>query len=251
LAKKSLLKKILFIFSALIICCEALLSQQNIDPVFYFDPLKRFSLKISGTYISSTELQNNINSANQIERDASAEMDGGFGYGAELTFDPRLGNSEIYFYISSEYFHHIQKDLYIRYYEDTNFFSINFEEQFYFIPLEAGIKWNLPVSGQNLKIYIGGGGGIYLGNRKRIVRGLTTTTNHLNPGYSINVLSGIDYYIARNMCASFEFKFREAYFEVESRFDTKYKTVFGFPNPITSRIVVNGTALSLGLKYSF
>ncbi|HJY64766.1 MAG TPA: hypothetical protein VJ455_11470 [Ignavibacteria bacterium] len=249
LAKYSL--QYFFLSLIAILNCNIIYSQPNIDSRLFFDPLKRFSLKLSGTYISSTELQNNINSSNQIERDASTELDGGFGYAAELTYDPKLGNSEIYFFISSEYFQHKQKDLYIRYYEDTNFYSVNFEEQFYFIPIEAGIKWNLPVSGQNLKIYIGGGGGVYFGNRKRIIRGLVTTTNHVNPGYSINVLSGIDYYIARNLCAAFEFKFREAYFEVESQFDSKLKTVYGFPNPLTSRIVVNGTTLSLGLKYSF
>lgn len=251
MAKRSLKLIIPIIASIAILSCKFIFSQNNITPEAYFDPMKRFSLKFSATYISSSELQNNINSSNPIERDASTELDGGFGYAAELTFDPRFGNSGIYFFLSSEYYQHVQNDLFVRYYEDTNFYSVNFEEQFFIIPVEAGIKWNLPVSGKNLKVFIGGGGGIYFGNRKRSIRGLTTTTNKVIPGYSINVLSGIEYYVARNLSANFEFKFREAYFEVESQFDSRYRVVYGFPNPLKSRLVVNGTTLSLGLKYNF
>lgn len=226
-------------------------AQINTDSKLYFDPQKRFSLKAFGTYISSTELQNDINSQNPIERDASLEMDGGFGYGAELTFDPRLGNTGIRFFISSEYFSHRQSDLYFRIGQDTSFFTVRFEERFYFIPLEAGIKWDLPISGENFKINIGGGAGIYFGNRTRFMAGGESVTNKIKPGYSLNIASGIEYYIARNLSTAFEFKFREAYFEVESQFGSGRNPIYGLPNPFNSRIVVNGTVLTLGLKYNF
>jgi len=217
----------------------------------FFDPHKRFSLKVNGTYISSTELQNDINSSNPIERDASLEMDGGFGYGAELTFDPRFGNTGIKFFVSSEYFSHEQTDLYFRIADDSNIYAIRFEEHFSFFPIEAGIKWDLPVSGENLKIYIGGGAGVYFGNRKRYMGGVESATNGTEPGYSLNILSGIEFYMARNLSAAFEFKFRDAYFEVESQFGSGKFPFYGLPNPFKSRIVVNGTVLSLGLKYNF
>ena len=227
------------------------ISQIGRDQEIFHDHSKRFSVRLSGTYISATELQNNINSSNPIERDASIELDGGFGYGLELAFDPRFGSSEITFFLSSEFFKHKQTDLFFRYVEDTTLHSVKFDEEFYFIPIEAGIKWNLPVSGQKLKIFIGGGGGVYFGNRKRIIRGLGSTTNKVRQGYSLNVLSGIEYYVARNLSSTFDFKFREAFFEVESEFENQSNPFFGMPNPLTSRIVVNGTTLSLGLKYNF
>jgi hypothetical protein len=228
-----------------------LFSQNHDDNHLYFDPGKRFSVRFSGIYISSTELQNNITSSNPIERDASTDMSGGFGYAGELTFDPRFGNSGIRFFVSSEYFTHKEENLYLRYYEDTLFFTVRFEEQFYFLPVEGGIKWNLPVSTSNFRIYIGGGGGLYFGNRKRTAAGLVSTTDKVKPGFSLNVFSGFDYYIARNLSAAFEIKFRDAYFEAQSRFGSGRFPVFGLPNPFTSRISVNGTALSLGLKYNF
>jgi hypothetical protein len=213
--------------------------------------MKRFSMRVSGTFISSTELQNNINSSNPIEKDASVEMDGGFGYSLELMFDPRFGSSGIRFFISSEYFSHRQENLYNRYYEDTVYYSVKFREEFYFIPVEGGVKWSLPVSGNDFKVYIGGGGGMYFGRRKRTALGIETETVKVNPGYSLNVLSGIEYYIARNLSANFEFKFREAYFESEDKFPIAAETAFGLPNPFTSRIVVNGTTVILGFKYNF
>jgi hypothetical protein len=83
------------------------------------------------------------------------------------------------------------------------------------------------------------------------VRGVESSTNNVNQGYGLNVLSGIEYYIARNLSAAFEFKFREAYFEVESEFEDESNPFFGMSNPLLSRIVVNGTTMSLGLKYNF
>jgi opacity protein-like surface antigen len=228
-----------------------LLSQGQTNAKVFYDPAKRFSLKIYGEYISSSELQNNINSTNPIEKDASVDLDGGFGYGFELTYDPRWGNSDITLYISTEYYKHKQNALFYRYFEDTTLYAVQFEEEFYFIPIEAGIKWDLPVSGENLKIYIGGGAGVYLGDRKRNIRGHFSTTNNVKWGYSLDVLSGVEYYIASNLSSVFEFKFREPYFEVESKFADGRNPYFGMPNPLTSRIVVNGTALSLGLKYNF
>jgi hypothetical protein len=226
-------------------------SQDHNDKQIYFDPGKRFSVRFSGIYISATELQNNINSSNPIERDATTEMSGGFGYAGEFTFDPRFGNSGIKFFVSSEYFTHKEENLYLRYYVDTLFFTVRFAEQFYFLPIEAGINWSLPVSTSNFRIYIGGGGGLYFGNRKRTAAGLESTSDNVKPGFSLNVFSGFDYYIAKNLSAAFEIKFRDAYFEVSSRFGSGVYPVFGLSNPFSSRISVNGTALSLGLKYNF
>jgi opacity protein-like surface antigen len=107
------------------------------------------------------------------------------------------------------------------------------------------------VSGENLKIFIGGGAGVYFGNRTRIIAGNQSKTIDNKPGYSLNVLSGIEYYLVRNLSALFEFKFRDAYFEVESQFGSGQNPFFGLPNPFKSRIVVNGTVFSLGLKYNF
>lgn len=228
-----------------------LFSQNNNESKIFFDPSKRLSVKFGGTFISSSELQNNITSQNPIERDASTEISGGFGYAGEITFDPRFGGSGIRFFLSSEYFHHREENLYLRYYEDTNYYSVRFTEQFSFIPLEAGIKWNLPISGYNLKVYMGGGAGLYFGDRKRTVGVQESTTESIKPGFSLLVFSGFDYYFARNLSASFEFKFRDAYFEVSSKFGSGRYPLYGLPNPFTSRISVNGTAMSLGLKYDF
>jgi hypothetical protein len=251
LAKRHIVFLILIAVPVIIPGSAFLFAQNNNETKIFFDPLKRFSVKIGGSFISSTELQNNITSQNPIERDASTELSGGFGYTGEFTFDPKFGSSGIKFFLSSEYFHHTEESLYLRYYEDTSFFTVRFTENFSFIPIETGIKWHLPISGYNLKVYIGGGAGFYFGDRKRNVGTLETTNEKIKPGFSLIVFSGIDYYFARNLSASFEFKFRDAYFEVTSKFGSGRYPLYGMPNPFTSRISVNGTALSLGLKYDF
>ena len=123
------------------------------------------------------------------------------------------------------------------------------------IPVEGGIKWNLPVSTDHFKIYIGGGTGIYFGNRTRNIGTLTTTTISSKPGYSINVLAGSDFFLSRNLSVNFEFKFREAYFENEADYGTGQViingNVFSLANPIYSRIVIDGVRISGGLKFHF
>lgn len=50
---------------------------QNPEPESkYFDASRRFSVYIYGTYVSSSELQNDPKSSNPIERDATVGLDG-------------------------------------------------------------------------------------------------------------------------------------------------------------------------------
>ena len=56
----------------------------------------------------------------------------------------------------------------MRFTNDSHSVEIGFTEEYSLIPVEAGLKWNLPVSTNSFKIYIGGGAGIYFGNRKSL-----------------------------------------------------------------------------------
>ncbi len=237
----------IFILSPYFLC-----SQTKTDQ--YPEHSKRFSIVVFGTYISSAELQNDID-AGQFLRDASIELKGGYGYGAELMFDPGLTNVGIAFYLSSEFLSVSDDELAFRFENDSSSVNIRFTEQYQIIPLEAGLKWSLPVSTDNFKIYIGGGGGIYFGQRNRSLGSLKTSNISTTPGLSLNILSGIEYYIGRNLSLDFELKFREASFESKDEFSTDHITVNGeeyeIGTPVNSRILVDGMRMSLGLKYNF
>ncbi len=215
----------------------------------------KLTLQAFAMYVSSAELQNNIKSNVSFIRDASIELKGGYGYGAELTYNPDISNFDILFYISSEYLKVKDDGLVLRFENDSAVSNVRFTEEFKMIPLEAGLKWNLPVSTERFKVYIGGGGGVYFGNRTRTVGPYKTSAISRKPGFSMNVLAGLEYFVERNLSLDFEFKFREANFESEDRFDTDLITIGGntysLDNPVYSRLLVDGTRLSIGIKYHF
>lgn len=226
-----------------------LYSQSKNTDLPFFDKSKKFSILLYGTYVSSAELQNDIDAPLPFFRDASTELKGGYGYGGEISYSPEINSFDITFYLSSEYLKVRDDDLTIQFAEDTNTAKIRFTEEYYLIPVEGGLKWHLPVSTERFKIYIGGGAGVYFGDRKRTISVFSTSSISAKPGFSLNVLAGTEYFIGRNLSFDFEFKFREASFEAVSRFNDGYP--FGLDNTIHSRIIVDGVRLSAGLKYHF
>ena len=215
----------------------------------------KFTIYIYGTYVSSAELQNDISSHIAFLRDASVELSGGYGAGGEISFNPGFANLGLSFYLSSEYLKVNDDELLMRLDQDSSYINYRVGEEYTLIPLEAGLKWRLPVSTERFKIYIGGGGGVYFGDRTRTIAGLQSYTVSKKAGYSMNILAGLEYFVARNLSVDFEFKFREASFDNESRFNSDFVTVNGnnYPieNPINSRFIVDGTRISAGLKYHF
>jgi opacity protein-like surface antigen len=232
-----------------------LIAQPHSNEQPRFDYSKKFSVIVYGTFIASAELQNDIDNEISILRDASIELSGGYGYGGELSYNPNIYDVDIRFYLSSEYINIKDDQLALQLVQDTNIANVRFTEEFSMIPVEGGLKWNLPVSSDNFKVYIGGGAGMYFGTRERTIGTLKTSSISTTPGFSMNVLAGMEYYIGRNLSVDFEFKFRDASFETESKFNVNNITVNGnsyyIGEPINSRLLVNGTRLSLGLKYNF
>ena len=225
------------------------------EDIRFYDPDKRFSITLYGTYISASELLENPRSTNTFEREISTKLNSGYGYGVELNYAPPLFESELLIYLSAEYLKVNTDELLLKLSDGVNKASVKVKEKFMMIPLELGIKWLLPVSTDNFKLYIGGGGGIYFGDRTRTMQNLVSTNIEKTPGFSLNILSGIGYYIARNLSADFELKFREASFDVESKYNTNIININGtqyyITSPFYTRFNVDGVRISAGLKYQF
>jgi outer membrane protein W len=213
----------------------------------FFDQSKKFTAYVFASYISSAEVQNNLDSSDPIERASLTNINGGFGFGLEFNFRPNFLNLDLDYYISSDYVRLNQKDIIYQYFNGTDIVIYRAHDIFTVIPIEFGIKWPLPVSSENFKIYIGGGAGFYFGSHTRFVDSLTSTTTNLKPGFSLNISAGLDYYIGKNLAANIELKFRDASFDTES----KYNYITSLRNPFSTRLIVDGVRVSSGLKYNF
>ncbi len=244
-----------FALPVLLIASNSFLIKAQDNSLRFYDPEKKFSITLYGTYISASQLLENPRSTNPIERDITTELNGNYGYGAELNYTPPLFETGLILYASAEYFKVTSDNIIYRLYAGENKASIRFTEKFSLIPLELGIKWHLPVSTDNFKIYIGGGGGIYFGDRTRYFAGMTSENIAKTPGFSLNVLTGIEYYIARNLSANFELKFREASFDAESKYNKGVVNINGtnynITNPFYTRFIIDGVRVSAGFKYQF
>ena len=69
----------------------------------------------------------------------------------------------------------------------------------------------------------------------------------MTPGFSLNVLTGVDYYVGKNLAANVELKFRDAAFDTQS----KYNYITTLPNPFTTRLIADGVRITAGIKYDF
>ena len=212
-----------------------------------YDPSKIFSLYLSGTYVSSAEVQNELNSSDPIERNALTEINGGFGFGVQLDSKPSFFNLDIIYYMATDYLKLDQSNIDYQYFNGINIINYQARDKFTLIPVELGIKWLLPVGTDNFKIYIGGGAGFYFGSHERIVGNLTSETTKMKPGFSMNVLAGLDYYLAPNLAANLELKFRDAAFDI----DSKYNGTTSLQNPFSIRLIVDGVRVATGIKYNF
>jgi hypothetical protein len=179
-------------------------------------------------------------------------LNGTYGYGAEINYKPPLNHWDLIFYLSLEYLKFSQDNFGLPLNDSMD---IGISEQFTVIPVEFGVKWNLPIGSDNWKIYIGGGGGVYFGKETRSILYLQSSQINSKPDFSLNILSGVDYYLDKNFSANLELKFREAAFDSESRFSSSTVTVngseFQLENPFYSRFIADGVRVSLGFKYYF
>lgn len=212
-----------------------------------YDPAKKFSIYLSGTYVSSAEVQNELNSSDPIERNALTDLKGGFGFGAQVDYKPNFFNLDIIYYISTDYLKLDQSNINYQYFDGINIVRYQARDKFTLIPAEFGIKWLLPVGTDNFKIYIGGGTGFYFGTHTRYVNDLTSSTTGMKPGFSMNVLAGMDYYLSPNLAANLELKFRDAAFDING----KYNSTTSLQNPFSLRLLVDGVRVSTGIKYNF
>lgn len=208
---------------------------------------KKFCLRLFGTYVPSAGVQNNLNSSDPIERAAITDLNGGFGFGIEFDYIPGLFNLDLEYYVSTDYLKLDQKDIVYQYFDGVNIVYYRAHDVFKVLPLEIGVKWPLPVGTDAFKIYIGGGAGIYFGDHSRNVDNLTSQTVNSKPGFSLNILAGVDYYFEKNIAANVELKFRDASFDT----DSKYNYITNIPNPFSTRLNVDGARVSAGLKYNF
>ncbi len=211
------------------------------------------SIMASVNYVSSASIQLNAFSSDPILRSMTEDLSGGYGYG--ISIRKTFFREDLSFGFSTEYLRIIDQSLTETFESPTFRVKARVKEDIWMLPVEFSGYFNLPKFTENLKIYLGGGVGMYFGDRKRTLLNLESKTIYRQASFSFLVLSGMEYNFTKKISGVFEMKFREGEFQVKSQFPFSAVNINGEIFPIqknlNSKIFVDGLKLSLGVAYNF
>jgi hypothetical protein len=220
---------------------------------FFKNILHDFCITPSFNYVSSASILLNPYNSDLIEKNSTAELSGGYGYG--VTVKKRIFGDDIYLGVSTEYIKIKDDQLTTTLDNDEAYEKVWVTETLEMIPIELSLYFNIPQFVDNFNVYLGGGAGIYFGNRTRKMVGMETTTLSKTPMFSLIVLFGMEYFVSNNMSLNLEMKVREGKFRVKNHFPTDNVTLDGetyyFDQDFESKIYVDGLKVSFGLGYYF
>jgi len=130
------------------------------------------------------------------------------------------------------------------------------EDGYVAIPVELTGYFIIPASGQTVKVFIGGGGGVYFGRRQYTLAGAEAAVTDTKPGFGIHVLGGVSYHFTDWLSLVGEMKFRDLQFRSTNAFQVSRVLYQGslFPLPQTpfeSSVQTDGIVFQLGVGVSF
>ena len=122
--------------------------------------------------------------------------------------------------------------------------------------LEGSALFSLPFTSERFDMYVGGGVGLYSGERVYTLADVRAEHVSASPAVGIQVIVGAEYLLALGIGIRFELLFRDPQMSVENRFPRTSVTSHGVTYPLStepfrSNINLNGNVYSLGLFYSF
>lgn len=124
------------------------------------------------------------------------------------------------------------------------------------VPVELTGYFVIPFSGDVLRLMMGGGGGVYWGDRRYEKADVRAETVERHVGYGIHVLSGLEYAFSSRVALRSEVKFRNVQFDIVSKMSRDYtlyqgKVVPLDREPFASRIMLDGMVVNLSLVFRF
>jgi hypothetical protein len=203
--------------------------------------------------VSSATIQLAPYSPDLVERNSSLSLSGGYGY--SFSVKTKVLRNDLFLGITVEYIKIQDNDAILVLEGDSSVARVKLAESISAYPVELTAYFNVPSFQENLNIYLGGGLGIYTGDRVRKLQNFQSETISKSFGLSLVVLSGIEYFFEKNFMSFMELRFREGEYDVRSRFPLSFITVNGasysLGKEMNSKVFLDGLKVSFGLGYRF
>jgi hypothetical protein len=134
--------------------------------------------------------------------------------------------------------------------------SVPVADGFTVVPIELTGYFTIPIGNEMFRVYMGGGGGVYVGTRTYTIATANALTVSRTAQAGIHVLGGFEYACSPMLVIRSEIKFRDVQFETVNQFEQLYVPYRGTivtldQQPLASRVSINGMVLGLALGFRF
>jgi len=211
---------------------------------------KPFLLSLRGTLTTGSQIFQNPDSPDEVERSRFVAIENSVGYGVELKY--LVPETDIAVGIGVEYIR--TSSPFALFLSPTR--NLPVEDGYRVIPVELTGYFIIPVSGPRFGIYMGGGGGAYFGRRIYRIAGVDAASVDEGRGFGIHVLAGIHYRLNEWFSLIGEMKFRDLQFSARNAFPVSQirsgnSIVSVSTKPFPSRVHTDGIIFQLGTAFSF
>jgi hypothetical protein len=190
-----------------------------------------YSISLKLSYTTSSKIFLNPNSPDLFLRGNYLSVEN--IYGGSIEVRRKIPDTQIQIGVSADYVSKLE-----------NFTQTKTKDGFWAIPIELTGYFYIPVLDGDVKIFIGGGGGYYIGERTYSISQSNAQVVGRSPGVGIHILGGVDYYFYKGFGVRSQLKFRDMQFKTTSRFPGTST------DDLNSQINIDGMTVEMGLVYS-
>lgn len=208
-----------------------------------------YSVSLKGNYTISSRLFYNIEASDEFLRRQYLAIDNIFGVGVDVR--RLIEETWLQVGISVEYLRKKETGV-IR----ISSARVPVEDGFWTVPVEMSGYFIIPFSSATFRLYIGGGGGLYFGERRYAIAEERASIVDTKKGMGIHVVTGVEYAITEWFAIRSEVKFRDLQFESTHLFTKSSVSYNGTivtldQTPSRSRINVDGMLIDAGIVLRF
>lgn len=211
---------------------------------------RNLTILVKGNLTTRTSLFPNLNSPDPTERAESLDFTDFLGTGVEIKY--LFPNASLAVGISTDYLR----------FRESKAIPVSFrtlvpsEDGYVAVPVEATGYFIIPASGQTVKVFIGGGLGVYFGRREYSLAGVDAPVVTTRPGFGIHVLAGVGYRLTDWFELTGEMKFRDLQFHSTNAFPVSRVPYQGSlisvsQTPFESSVQTDGIVFQFGVGVSF
>jgi hypothetical protein len=205
-----------------------------------------YSVSAKGNLTLSSRLFYNIGAPDEFLRNQYVALDGVFGVGIDVR--RMIEDTWLQIGVSAEYLSKTD-----RYSRRLSSVLVPVEDGYWAVPIEVSGYFIIPFSSSTVHLYIGGGAGMYLGERRYSVAEERASIVNTKKGLGIHIVTGVEYVLGEWFALRSEIKFRDLQFESSHMFarssvDYQGSTIqLPDQSPARSRVNVDGMVVDIGI----